>query len=294
MFKDIRLLVDNNKINYEYSIEENNIFIKTIDELKINSILKIFYDENIYEIKLSEYTKYNLGKSGEILIYVNNKEFIFSVVLKNNYFVKSVYKYINKLIDKDILIEEINLFLNSKVGEKYFKDITNLLLSIENKDVSIEDLILANDDEYKRIFNLLINNKTYINIVKNMSDLELMLLITSYISVPYTPKINQDSFENLINVAKTYDYALENIWRLGMNFDCKGYNYNLLDEFFVNSKDIRYLGEYIHSVSQINQENIVNNIIRTADKDFIKQILKDKFILDNLEEKYKEILEENI
>ena len=127
-----------------------------------------------------------------------------------------------------------------------------------------------------------------------MSDLELMLLITSYISVPYTPKINQDSFENLINAAKTYDYALENIWRIGMNFDCKGYNYNLLDEFFVNSKDIRYLGEYIHSVSQINQENIVNNIIRTADKDFIKQILKDKFILDNLEEKYKEILEENI
>ncbi len=294
MFKDIRLLVDNNKINYEYSIEENNIFIKTIDELKINSILKIFYDENIYEIKLSKYTKYNLGKSGEILIYVDNKEFIFSVVLKNNYFVKSVYKYINKLIDKDILIEEINLFLNSKVGEKYFKDITNLLLSIENKDVSIEDLILANDDEYKRIFNLLINNKTYINIVKNMSDLELMLLITSYISVPYTPKINQDSFENLINVAKTYDYALENIWRLGMNFDCKGYNYNLLDEFFVNSKDIRYLGEYIHSISQINQENIVNNIIRTADKDFIKQVLKDKFIIDNLEEKYKEILEESI
>ena len=270
------------------------LFIKTIDELKINSILKICYDENIYEIKLSKYTKYNLGKSGEILIYVDNKEFIFSVFLKNNYFVKSVYKYINKLIDKDILIEEINLFLNSKVGEKYFKDITNLLLSIENKDVSIEDLILANDDEYKRIFNLLINNKTYINIVKNMSDLELMLLITSYISVPYTPKINQDSFENLINVAKTYDYALENIWRLGMNFDCKGYNYNLLDEFFVNSKDIRYLGEYIHSISQINQENIVNNIIRTADKDFIKQVLKDKFIIDNLEEKYKEILEESI
>ena len=294
MLKDINLSIDNNEINFEYNIEEDTIIIRTTDELKINSILKIYYDENIYEIKLNKSTKYNLEKSGEIFIHLDNKEMNFSVILKKNYFVKSVYKYINKLISKDILIEEINIFLNSKVGNKYNKDITNLLLNIENKDKSIEDLILDNENEYERIFNLLINNKIYINIVKDMNDLELMLLITSYIFVPYAPKINQERFNNLVNVAKTYDNALENIWRLGMNYDSKGYDYNLLDDFFVNSKNVWYLGEYISSINQVKQETIVNKIINTSDKDFIKQILKDNFIANCLDKKYKEILEENI
>ena len=221
----------------------------------------------------------------------------FSVILKNNYFVKSVYKYINKLTNKDTLIEEINIFLNSKVGKKYNKDITNLLLSIENKDKGIEDLILDNENEYERIFNLLINNKTYINIAKDMSDLELMLLITSYIFVPSVPKIDQESFNNLVNVAKTYDNALENIWRLGMNYDGRGYDYNLLDDFFVNSKNVWYLGEYISGINQVkqdNQETIVNKIINTADKDFIKQILKDNFIANCLDKKYRERLEKSV
>ena len=121
MFKDINLSIDNNTINFEYKIEEDTILIKTVDELKINSILKIFYDENIYEIKLNKNIKYTLGMKGELFIHLDNKEFVFSIILKNNYFVKTIYKYINKFINKDILIEEINLFLKSKIGKKYTK-----------------------------------------------------------------------------------------------------------------------------------------------------------------------------
>ena len=294
MFRDISLSINNHKINCECNIEKDKIIIKTVDKLKPNSIIKIFYDENIYEVQLNKNTKFNLGKPGEIFILHNNNELTFSIILKNNYFVKSVYKYINKLIKKDILIEEINLFLKSKAGTKYIEDITDLLVSIKNEDKNIKNLILDNTSEYERIFNLLINNKTYISIAKNMSDLELMLLITSYISVQYVPNIDQKSFDDLINVAKNYDNALENIWRLGMNFDCKGYDYNLLDDFFVNSKNVAYLSEYIGGVQQVNEEAIVNKIINTGDKDFIKQILKDTFITDVLDKKYKEMLEKSL
>lgn len=294
MFKDISLYIDNNKVVFEYEIDKNKIIIKTIDELEIEKKLKIFYDENIYEIKLNSNTKFSKGKAGEIIINLDIKKLSFSVILKNNFFVKSIYKYINKLINKDILINEIKIFLNSRVEKKYKKDLNILLENIENKDKSLEELIINNKNEYERIVDLTIHNKTYIDIAKNMSALELMLLITSYIFVPVTPKIDQDCFNDLVNVAKNYDNALENIWRLGMNYDSKGYNFDLLDNFFVDSKNVYYLGEYISSIYQIRQEKIVDAIIKTKDKGFIKQVLENDIIVDILDEEYKNILESSI
>ncbi len=294
MFKDISLYIDNNKVDFEYEINKDKVIIKTIDELEIGKNLKIFYDENIYEIKLNNSTKFSKGKAGEIFINLDIKKLSFSVILKNNFFVKSVYKYINKLINKDILINEIKIFLNSKGGKKYKKDLNILLENIENKDKSLEELIINNENEYERIFDLTIHNKTYIDIAKNMSALELMLLITSYIFVPFTPNIDQDGFNDLVNVAKNYDNSLENIWRLGMNYDRKGYNFDLLDNFFVDSKNVYYLGEYISLIHQINQEKIVNTIVKTKDKGFIKQILENDTIVDNLDEEYKNILKSSI
>lgn len=164
MFKDISLYIDNNKVDFEYEINKDKVIIKTIDELEIGKKLKIFYDENIYEIKLNNSTKFSKGKAGEIFINLDIKKLSFSVILKNNFFVKSVYKYINKLINKDILINEIKIFLNSKVGKKYKKDLNILLENIENKDKSLEELIINNENEYERIFDLTIHNKTYIDI----------------------------------------------------------------------------------------------------------------------------------
>ena len=294
MFKDINLSINNNKIDYEYKIINDEILINTISELEIGNSLKIFYDENIYDIKLSKNINFHNGNSGEIIIDFDSTNISFSVKLKNNFFVKSVYKYINKLINIEDLINEINLFINSNIIKKYNDDLSDLLNKIENKDKSLEDLIINKEDEYERIFQLLVNNKTYLDIAENMNDLELMLLITSYIYVPYIPKIDQESFNDLIKAAKNYDNDLENIWRLGMNFDGRGYNFDLLDNFFVKSKNIWYLGEYISGIHQVNQEKIVNKIIETNDKNFIQQVLKNNLIIDNLDEKYKNILESAI
>jgi len=294
MFRDIEIFIDRNKVDFDYEIDKDKIIIKLIDELEIGKVLKIYYDENIYEIKPNDNKKFSEGKAGELFINLNIKELSFSVVLKNNFFVKSVYKYINKLINKDTLINEIKIFMNSDVGKKYKEDLNILLDNIENKDKSLEELIINNEDECQRVFDLVIHNKTYIGIAENMSDLELMLLITSYIFVPFTPNINQDYFDDLVKAAENYDNALENIWRLGMNYDYKGYNFDLLDNFFVDSKDIYYLGEYISGIHQTNQEKIVNAILATKDKDFIKRILVSDLIIDHLDDKYKNILESSI
>ena len=125
-----------------------------------------------------------------------------------------------------------------------------------------------------------------------MNNQDLMLLITYYIFAPMIPMIDQETFNDLVNSAIQYDYPLEKVWRLAMNYDSRGYNYDLIDEFFVNSKDSYYLAEYISGVIQVNKEKIVNMIIQTKDKEFIKALLKDNFIQNHLEEKHINDLEQ--
>lgn len=295
MFKDITIFGGNEKIEYSYVLEDGllHFFIRNIDKEQYKS-LKIIYDENIYQISFGEKIKYEIVKAGEIFISLEDNTISFNVNVNFKFFIKTVYKFINKFIDKDTLIQEIELFLKTMVGQKYKKKLMALLSAIQNEGVSLEELILEDNDEFDRITNLLLNNELFITLSKQMNDKDLMLLITYYIAAPMIPKIDQETFDNLVNEAMNYDYALENIWRLGMNYDGKDYNYDLLDTFFVNSKDSWYLAEYISGVTQVNQKKIVDMIIKTRDKAFINKLLKDNFIQSHLEEKYKDELAKSL
>lgn len=295
MFKDIKIFKDNEPIEYTYKIDDEQL-IFSIDDIGNSQYdnLKIIYDENIYQIDLKNNIKSENLKVGEILLYLESSVTSFSFIVNINYkfFIKTIYKFINRFINKDTLIQEIDLFLKSKIGNKYKNELEKLLNEIENKNRSVEELLLQSNDEHNRIVNLLVNNELYITLAKQMNVQDLMLLITYYIFAPMIPKIDQETFNDLVNSAIKYDHSLENVWRLGMNFDCKNYNYDLLDEFFVNSKDSWYLAEYISSIHQVNQEKIVNMVIQAKDKEFIKRLLEDNFIQSHLEEKYKDILEQ--
>ncbi len=294
MFKDIKVFINDNPIEYSYEISDGTLLFKISNIIDYN--LKIIYDENIYQISLDDNINYENLKAGEILIHLekNTDNFTFKGIINYKFFIKTIYKFINKFIDKDILICEINIFLKSNVGKKYKDELVNLLDEIENKNVSLEELLLKADDESNRIINLLLNNELFTAFEEQMTNQDLMLLITYYISAPIIPKIDQETFNDLVNCAIKYDHSLENVWRLGMNYDCRDYNYDLLDEFFVNSKDSWYLVEYVSGVIQANQEKIINMVIKTKDKEFIKRLLEDNFIQSNLEEKYKEDLKKAI
>lgn len=295
MFKDIKVFSDNESIEYSYKID-NGLLLFSIDNInnKQYDNLKIIYDENIYQISLSNNIKSESLKAGEMLIYPesNAKNLSFKVNINYKFFIKSIYKFINKFINKDTLIQEIDVFQKSNAGKKYKNELVKLLGEIENKNIPIEELLLEGYDEPNRIINLLLNNELYISLAEKMNNQDLMLLITYYISAPMIPKIDQETFNDLVNSAIKYDHSFENIWRLGMNYDCRGYNYDLLDDFFVNSKDRRYLVEYISGIIQVNKEKIVNMVIQTKDKEFIKEFLEDDLIQLNLEEKHKDALKQ--
>ena len=295
MFKDIKVFNNNESFEYNYKIDDGLLLFSIENENKKQyDNLKIIYDENIYQINLSNNIKYKNLEAGEILIFLENDttDFSFKVNINYKFFIKTVYKFFNKFIDKDTLIQEINIFLKSKIGQKYNNELAKLLDEIENKDVSIEELILEENDEINRITNLLLNNEIFITLADQMTNQDLMLLITYYIFAPIVPNTDQQTFNDLVNSAIQYDYPLKKVWRLAMNYDSRGYNYDLIDEFFVNSKDSYYLAEYISGVIQVNKEKIVNMIIQTKDKEFIKALLKDNFIQNHLEEKHINDLEQ--
>lgn len=288
MFKDIKVFNNNESFEYNYKIDDGLLLFSIENgNKKQYDNLKIIYDENIYQINLSNNIKYKNLNAGEILIFLENDttDFSFKVNINYKFFIKTVYKFFNKFIDKDTLIQEINIFLKSKIGQKYNNELAKLLDEIENKDVSIEELMLEENDEINRITNLLLNNEIFITLANQMNNQDLMLLITYYIFAPIVPNTDQQTFNDLVNSAIQYDYPLKKVWRLAMNYDSRGYNYDLIDEFFVNSKDSDYLAEYISGVIQVNKEKIVNMIIQTKDKEFIKALLKDNFIQNHLEEK---------
>ena len=295
MFKDIKVFNDNETFEYNYKMDDGLLLFSIENgNKKQYDNLKIIYDENIYQINLSNNIKYKNLNAGEILIFLENNttDFSFKVNINYKFFIKTVYKFFNKFIDKDTLIQEINIFLKSKIGQKYNKELVKLLDEIENKDVSIEELMLEENDEINRITNLLLNNEIFITLADQMTNQDLMLLITYYIFAPIVPNTDQQTFNDLVNSAIQYDYPLKKVWRLAMNYDSRGYNYDLIDEFFVNSKDSDYLAEYISGVIQVNKEKIVNMIIQTKDKEFIKALLKDNFIQNHLEEKHINDLEQ--
>ena len=152
-------------------------------------------------------------------------------------------------------------------------------------DLLINKLLIICNQDKKDIINLLLNNKVYKTFKSKMTDKDMMLLVTSYICVANPIIITQEEFNKMVIAAKESDNSEEDIWRLAMNYDSKGYDYSSLDEYFVNSKNIWYLGEYISSIWQIDLDKIIRLILATKDKEYIKNIIKDELINNHIDEK---------
>ena len=289
MFKDIRIFLDDKMTEYEYEVKDNKI----ICSLNINrdyKYLDIVYDENIYEnISFNENVDVSQLSTSKLRIDLDNKMdnlFIFNVEINYKYFIKTIYKYVNNFINTNELLLELDIFKEAIINEDYKTEV-----SLLTNEINLS--LISNIDEGK-IEDLLVSNKLYLSLVQLINDRDLMLLITHYISCEKPPKIDQITFNKLVEAAINYNYSLESVWRLAMNYDSKGYNFDLIDKFFVNSKNAWYLSEYISSINQINQEKIVNMLIINNDKKFIRELLQDNFFQEYVEDKYKKMLEKQL
>lgn len=186
--------------------------------------------------------------------------------------IETVYKYVNECIDEEILLEELQTFLKSH--KEYEKKLETLINNI--KDIMIKrknNSVLR----YDEIYHLLIENEVYLKLVKQMSDRDLMLMITNYIKMGLVPQIDQEYFEVLVDEAIKDSSSKEFCWRLAMNYEHK--NLDKIEDYLISTKDTYYVIELLYALRHVLDINkSVEKIINTKDKEFMQNILKHKFL----------------
>ena len=285
MFIDINIYIDSRKIDYDYMISNNRLYISFKIEGN-NKKLTINYDNNIYDDFKFE-TKEFIEKDGYINIDLekDNISFLeFSLKANYKYYIKLVYEYVNGKYNKDELIK----LLKSLYELNHEDEILDRIKVLE--EFKLDDKFLYY--EINKLIEDILMNDYYDKLVSKMDSYDLLNIITYTISSEKPYSIKQEELDELIEIAKSHDYSSENIWRLAMTYDEMGYDYQKIEEYFVNSKDVYYLGEYISGVFQKNMDNIVDLIIKTKDKEYIKKVLDNEFIKRDLNDLQKNTIKE--
>lgn len=87
------------------------------------------------------------------------------------------------------------------------------------------------------------------------------------------PNITQDRFNLIVDELIKNDER-ELMWRLCGTFE--GYNYNKVIDYFIKVRDSYYIEELVcFTCGELDQEYLVNKMIETNDKVFIKESLEE-------------------
>ena len=87
------------------------------------------------------------------------------------------------------------------------------------------------------------------------------------------PNITQDRFNLIVDELIKNDER-ELMWRLCGTFE--GYNYNKVIDYFIKVRDSYYIEELVcFTCGELDQEYLVNKMIETNDKVFIKNSLEE-------------------
>ena len=192
--------------------------------------------------------------------------------------IKIVYKYINEFIKEDELILNLETFRDSLESAKDKKSLSDLISDIKDVVDDIQNDFLTL--KYDKICDLLYSNDVYINLVNQMNDNDIMLMITDYISAPKVPNLNQEAFDKLVDAAiNSGEDSRENCWRLAFNYEYHNLNFDKIIDYYISIRDVWYLVELMHFLQDdYDLDGIIEKVIETKDKDFIKGLLNDNFI----------------
>lgn len=161
-------------------------------------------------------------------------------------------------------LSQSNLDLYSK--EKLNKQYNSLL---KEKEITKDGGKL-----YKTLFELMTQNELVSKYATSMDDEELLKFITKYIYVPFPPVLEQDEFDDLVNVGIKNDKR-ESLWRLAFNYNRKHKDFSKIEDYFIEVRDDYYLVELVSAVKEdLDLPKLVKKVKDTNDKDFIRKCIK--------------------
>ena len=223
--------------------------------------------ESLEELDLNKFTdeeKITINKLiDDIKIIKEKTENEVDEIEKNR--LETIEKYVNGI---DRILQNNNL--ENKLKEKFLKIKQDLL----------EDKKKVKDGGklYESIYILLADNDLINHYWDLMNDYELLEFIAQYISVPMPPQIDQEKFNDLVEVG-IKNNEREWLWRLAFNYNRKNKDFSLIEDYFIEKKDSYYLTELISAVREdLNMKKLKEKVLGTKDKKFItivKKTLKD-------------------
>ena len=189
-------------------------------------------------------------------------------------------KTINSILEK---------MSNIKNEGEHIKEMVNSKVEGLKKDLS---LVKDGGEKAQKINAILINNPIVERETDNMSSKDLLEFITDYISVPCPPKIDQKIFDEMVEVGIKEDQR-ESLWRLAFNYEFKDIDFTNIVDYFILKRDYYYLTELISAVGHaLDMDYLIDKVIKTEDKEFIANVLKDGKPMGILDDKSMKMLEE--
>lgn len=177
----------------------------------------------------------------------------------------------NRLETIERIVSNINIILESDNLEKDLRE------KIEHrKEYLLEDKKKVKDGGklYESIYILLADNKLINHYWESINDYELLEFIAQYISVPMPPQIDQEKFNDLVEVGIENDER-EWLWRLAFNYNRKNKDFSLIEDYFIEKKDSYYLTELISAVREdLDMKKLKEKVLATNDKKFITSVKK--------------------
>lgn len=177
----------------------------------------------------------------------------------------------NRLETIERIVSNINIILESDNLEKDLRE------KIEHrKEYLLEDKKKVKDGGklYESIYILLADNKLINHYWESINDYELLEFIAQYISVPMPPQIDQEKFNDLVEVG-IKNNEREWLWRLAFNYNRKNKDFSLIEDYFIEKKDSYYLTELISAIPEdLDMKKLKEKVLATNDKKFITSVKK--------------------